>query len=236
MTIYNVYCDESCHLLNDRNDIMVLGCISCEAKYIKGVHEDIRKIKKEHKISNDFEIKWTKVSQGKADFYINLIDYFFNSNLNFRAVIATGKNQLVHEEFNQTHDDWYYKMYYLLLREVIDIQNYYRLFLDIKDTKSSKKIIKLKDVLNRSLYSFVDEVVQNIQVVKSEEVGLIQLTDLLTGAISYWNRGIEASKAKISIVQKIQEHTGLDLKTSTNKNAIKFNLFVWHPRRYIYGK
>lgn len=229
----NAYCDESCHLLNDGNDIMVLGCIFCEEKHIKQVHIDIKKIKEKHGVNNNFEIKWIKVGKGKIDFYINLIDYFFdNPYLKFRGVVASGKSGLNHEIFRQTHDEWYYKMYYFLLREVIDVQNYYKIYIDIKDTKGAGKIQKLKDVLNHSLYSFADEVVQNIQIIRSHEVSTLQLADLLIGALSYLNRNIEpASEAKMAVIQKIQEITGFNLKTSTNKSESKFNLFVWRPRR-----
>ena len=32
---YNVYCDESCHLQNDGNDIMVIGGVFCSKTKVK---------------------------------------------------------------------------------------------------------------------------------------------------------------------------------------------------------
>lgn len=43
--IYNLYCDESCHLQYDGNDIMVIGTVYCEKKYSYEINDDIRKIK-----------------------------------------------------------------------------------------------------------------------------------------------------------------------------------------------
>ena len=78
----NIYCDESCHLQNDASDIMLLGAIACKKRDVKKFSRDIRKIKKSYGLSESFEIKWTKVSPAKVDFYLALVDYFFNHDNN----------------------------------------------------------------------------------------------------------------------------------------------------------
>lgn len=231
---YNVYCDESCHLENDGNNIMVLGCLYCNITQVKKIHSDIQLMKKSYSLSPNFEIKWGKVSQGKVDFYQSLVGYVLkNPNLSFRAVIATNKSKLNHDKFLQDHDDWYYKMYYLLLRQMINTSNTYNMFIDIKDTRGVEKIINLKNILNRSLYSACDEVINKIQLVRSNEVGLIQLTDLLIGALSYCNRNITSNKAKLMIIKTIQNYTGYSLNSSTRRTEDRFNIFVWTPRSKI---
>lgn len=90
----NIYCDESCHLQNDSSDIMVLGGISCNDEEKKKIFNDIRLIKVKHNLSSWFEIKWTKISYKKIEFYKELIDYFFKNNLKFRGIIATDKKIL----------------------------------------------------------------------------------------------------------------------------------------------
>lgn len=74
--IYNLYCDESCHLQYDGNDIMVIGTVYCEKKYSYEINNDIRKIKEKYGISLSNETKWNKVHQNKIDYYIELIKYF----------------------------------------------------------------------------------------------------------------------------------------------------------------
>ncbi|HRJ59458.1 MAG TPA: hypothetical protein PLV64_24475, partial [Anaerolineales bacterium] len=76
---YNVYCDESCHLENDHISVMVLGAVWCPLAETQKVAIDIRNIKAAHGLSTSFEIKWTKVSKGQIDFYLNLIQYFFDN-------------------------------------------------------------------------------------------------------------------------------------------------------------
>lgn len=228
--IINIYCDESCHLLKDNNDCMILGYISCPKSYVKKINKDIREIKLKYNLNKNFEIKWIKVSPSKLDFYLELIRYFIkNPFLSFRCVVATGKSKLNHELFRQTHDEWYYKMYYLLLQSV-KIGYKYKVYIDIKDTHGGDKIKKLKDILNNRLNTCYDETIQGIQIIKSNESEIMQLDDLLIGAISYINRNLDSSKAKMDIIDYLKKNTGLTLKKSTSLSASKFNIFVWRPR------
>ena len=109
---YNIYCDESCHLQNDNSNVMVLGAVWCLKEKKREIFKRLRNIKEEHGLSSSFEIKWNKVSPAKTAFYRHLIDYFFDDDdLHFRALVVPDKSILNHEKFNQSHDDFYYKMY-----------------------------------------------------------------------------------------------------------------------------
>lgn len=235
--MYNIYCDESCHLQNDGSDIMVLGGISCPLKYAKNINAEIKHIKEKYGLGQNkygvaMELKWTKVSQTKINMYKELIDLFFEKDyLSFRAVIVKEKSKLDHKIFLQDHDTWYYKMYYYLLREMVRIGQQYNIYIDIKDTNSADKVLFLQKVLNRSLYDFYDETVKRIQPVRSDEVNILQLTDLFIGALSYVNRGKCSSRSKLEIVNYLQLRSNLDLKHTTSRNTQKFNIFIWRPRR-----
>lgn len=70
MSIFNIYCDESCHLENDGFaamvlGAMVLGAIWCPDSHHKYLARKVKQLKKEFKISANNEIKWTKVSKSK---------------------------------------------------------------------------------------------------------------------------------------------------------------------------
>ena len=55
----------------------------------------------------------------KIDLYKDIVNYFFDdNNIHFRAIIIPDKSKLNHEAFNQTHDDWYYKMYFDMLKVI----------------------------------------------------------------------------------------------------------------------
>ena len=229
MQIYNIYCDESCHLEKDQQDVMVLGAIWCPLDKSKEIAIRIREIKRQHSLKQNFEIKWTKVSPAKLYFYLDLIDYFFdNSDLHFRALIVPDKAKLRHAEFNQSHDDFYYKMYFDMLKIIISPNATYRIYIDIKDTKSAQKAAKLHDVLCNNRYDFSRSIIERLQTVRSHEIELLQLTDLLIGAISYANRGLDTSHAKSSIVQRFRDRSGYRLTQSTLYREDKVNLFYWH--------
>lgn len=235
----NIYCDESCHLQYDNADIMLLGAIACDKVKVKRISHLIRNIKREYGLKEDFEIKWTKVSPAQVDFYISLLDLFFEEDLEFRCVIANGKKQLDNEAFNQTYDDWYYKMYYLLLSKMLEPTKEYSVYIDIKDTNGGTKVKKLKEILNNFLYSFHQTCLQKIQIVKSDEIELLQLCDLIMGCIGYNNRFLNPlnnnngnlSKAKIQMCQHLEKLAQRPLDQKTPLCETKFNIFVWEPRK-----
>lgn len=57
-TIYNVYCDESCHLENDRQTVMVLGAGWCLMEKAREISVPIRAIKTRHGLSPKFEFNF----------------------------------------------------------------------------------------------------------------------------------------------------------------------------------
>ncbi len=231
MTTYNIYCDESCHLPNDGVNLMVIGGISCPKDMVATINREIMRIKEKHDVYKFAEIKWTKVSASKYEMYRDLINLFFDSRcLNFRAVVAQNKNKLNYGHFALTHDDWYQRIYYLTLREMVYIGNNYNVYVDIKDTKGSEKIEKLQDVLNSAVGFFYAETVSNIQLVRSDQIQLMQLTDLMIGAVGYANRNLQGNHAKLALIEHIQKRSGRSLTASTPKSELKCNIFKWLPR------
>lgn len=230
-TTYNIYCDESCHLEHDRQKVMVLGAVWCPTAKVQEMGTRIKEIKLEHGFPEDFEIKWTKVSPAKIRFYLRIMDYFFDDDdLHFRALVAPDKSKLKHDVFGQTHDDWYYKMYFQMLKAVLDPKSKYRIYLDIKDTRGGVKVQKLHAVLSNSLYDFSQSIIERIQIVRSHESHLLQLTDLLIGAISYANRGLAENAGKNALVHRMKVRSGYDLTRTTLLREEKVNLFAWTGR------
>ena len=227
---YNVYCDESCHLENDRQQVMILGAIWCPIEKTRSISVRIREIKARHGMNPFFEVKWTKVSPGKKQLYIDLIDYFFdNDDLNFRALIVPDKSKLIHRAFGQTHDEWYYKMCFDMLKVIFNPSDRYRIYLDIKDTQGARKIRKLHEVLSNAMYDFSQKIIERIQTVHSHEVEIMQITDMLIGAVAYANRGLSESEAKLELVERMKERSGYSLTKTTLFRENKVNLFRWHP-------
>jgi hypothetical protein len=53
--LFNVYCDESCHLEGDHIPVMVLGAVWCPQAISGKIAQDIRAIKVRHGLKPDFE-------------------------------------------------------------------------------------------------------------------------------------------------------------------------------------
>ena len=226
--ILNVYCDESCHLEHDRQKAIVLGAVWCPKDKARGATDRIREVKARHRLDPQFEIKWTKISPAKAQFYLDVLDYFFDDDdLHFRTLIVPEKSLLDHSAYKQTHDDWYYKMYFDLLKVIIDPAFRYHIYLDLKDSRAQLKVRKLQEVLANAHYDFSRKIVERIQTVRSQDVGLIQLTDLLTGVVSYINRGLSGNAGKEAMVRRMQKRSGYLLTQTTLLRESKVNVFRW---------
>lgn len=214
---YNLYCDESCYLSNPEHPYLLLGYIGVPYNQMDTHKREIKEIKEKHHFFS--EIKWSKVSYSKYAFYQELIDYFFASDLFFRAIIVD-KSQIKNEIFEQDDHTFYYKMYYQLIHHKIDMMAHYNIYFDVKDALSKIKIKKLKEILNVQYGVF-----RNIQSIPSKESIFIQLNDLILGAISYKLRKLSNVKTKLDIIKKIEKECGHSIDQMTPKYEHKLNLF-----------
>jgi hypothetical protein len=220
---YNLYCDESTHLENDGMPYMLLGYVCVPYHQLVWHKQQIEEIKDKHHFFG--EIKWSKVSKSKHLFYQDIIDYFFASDLAFRAIVVR-KDQIISGYEGETYDSFYYKMYYQLIHHKLDMTKRYNIYLDIKDNLSAQKVGKLKDILQMQY-----GVIQNLQNIRSHESVLMQVADLLMGAINYHLRGERKMIAKNKIIQRIQHLAKHSLEQSTARNEDKMNLFFIELRR-----
>ena len=226
MTEYNLYCDESCHLEHDDSDVMVLGALIIPKDKKQEITENILQIKART------EVKWTKASMPKIDLYKDLLNCFFlDDDMRFRVLVAK-KTRLNHEAWSQSHNDWYYKMYFTMLNRLFDSTNTYNVYVDIKDTHSAQRTEKLEEVLANSHYDFNHECIKKVQPIRSDEVQMMQITDVINGAVCRANRTTipQPSGAKAEIIDYIRMKSKLRLTQSTTLGTRKFNIFVWEGR------
>lgn len=219
---FNIYCDESTHLPNDGCPYMLLGYISVAYPLIRVTKKAVKDIKSKHEFSG--EMKWSNVNRATLGMYEELVEYFFRSNLKFRAVVVK-KEEIDESRPEYTFNDFYFRMYYQLLhRPLSDAQNINNVYFDVKDTCSNVKLRKLKECIGYSVN------VRNFQFIKSHESQFLQLADVLMGAINYNLRvqdgNLEGlSEAKMRIVDLVKRYSKLSLEKSTYPSEEKFNLF-----------
>lgn len=228
--LINVYCDESCHLENDHQPVMVLGAIWCPKEQAQRLGAELRDIKARHRARG--ELKWSKTSASRLPFYTEVVDWFLaESPLHFRGLVVQNKRALNHAAFNEgDHDLFYYKMQFSLLSKILSPDSRYAIYLDVKDTRSRLKLKKLREVLCNNVYDFTSEMIGHIQNIHSHEAELMQLADYFTGALAYRHRQLASNPAKLAVIERLEARWGRSLLHSTPLREQKFNVFLFSPQ------
>jgi hypothetical protein len=224
----NVYCDESGHLEHDNSKSMVFGAVWCPKPLVHEITSEIRDLKRKNKINPYQELKWTKISPGNVNLYLDVIDYFFLKDyFNFRGWIIANKSEIDCKSNEHTWDDFYYKSYYDHLKHILDLDYNYNIYLDVKDTYGGEKIEKLKKILHK--YTYGQEVINYIQLIRSHESELLAVADVITGALNYYFRNLRRSKAKREVIAKIIKYHGSSFYYNSASTYQKFSIFHWKP-------
>jgi hypothetical protein len=226
---FEVYCDE-CRpdLLSSQNPqarFMIIGSLWLRADDREEFKSAIHDLRDRHKVGGEF--KWQKVSPSRLDFYGELVDWFAaqGERLRFRCIAVE------HEKVNllRFHDNdqelGFYKFYYQMLHHWILDFNEYAVFCDFKQNRLRNRLHVLQhylDLANLSSQIF------NVQSVRSDESVLIQLTDVLTGAVAArLNDGLRPGSAKEAVVERLEAGIGRGI-APTSRCEQKFNVFQIH--------
>lgn len=229
MEEYNVYCDETCHLEHDNNPIMVIGCVYCKKDKSKDINDSIKRLKQICHRSPFQEIKWTAISPSNENVANLLIQNFFDDDdLHFRAIIVDKTKLDFKKHYWQDFKSFYYVAYYEMLKAIISPNARYNIYLDIKDTNSQERIEILKLTLDKQVNKqYNKKLINKVQHVKSHEIQILQITDLIIGAISHSLRNITTSHSKNHIIDLIKKESGYDFTKTTLLREDKFNLLVF---------
>ncbi len=251
--IYNLYCDESCHLpmaldglaQDGARQVMAIGAIWCPQERVRELTEQLRAVKMRHGLGKLFELKWIKVSAHKSALYLDLLDVFFAcEDLHFRGAVVPDKQAFFayHKEdsLGGEHDEAYYRLYFDMLKVVFEPRARYNIYLDAKDTRGRWKLGGLREtLLQNDFYEVPEQLLGNVQEIRSHESDLLQLADLILGALTFVNRGFDqvASNAgKRAFVEHLRHKSGYSLQKSTLHGETKLNLWVWHPSHHPHHK
>lgn len=230
---YNLFVDESCHLEHDRIPIMCIGYIKVPQLAYLELYRLFEKIKYKHYTLG--EIKWNKFSKSRLPLYKEMVDFFFDNPIEFRCVLIKYKERLNNEDYNQgSHDNFYYKMAYYLLRPN-PAGSEYRIFLDIKDTIGQKKLFKLKQVFDN--FHKGESPFVHFQHLRSHENLFFQLTDFFIGAITYKTRieskNLQPNMERLNFIHYLEAKSGFSLHAGTTPWEMKFNIFDHQPKNQL---
>lgn len=235
MKNYDIFIDETCHLENDHLPIMCIGYIKVPTD--NEVYEELKSELKQVfiKHNQNSELKWQKFSKSRLDFYKVLVDYFFQAPLEFRCILVKYKDRLNHKDFNQgSHDNFYYKLIYYLLRVNNTADSKIRVFIDVKDTRGKEKLMKINEIFEnefKEVSSF-----NYFQHLHSDHNIFFQLADFFIGAVAYKTRVSsgnlkEPTEHKLAFINYLEEKSGFSLDEGTEPWETKFNIFDHQPKK-----
>lgn len=224
---FNIYCDET-RVENLDSQFMVIGALLVPRAQVDAVKEELKNLCKQYEFSQ--EIKWNKVGNKYETFYKNIVDYFFqNESLQFRCIIVD-KSKVKYDIYHENDKELaFFKFYYLLLRDILDDNSQYFIFLDKKPTRDKNRARALNAFLDSHLLIHREQSqIKHFQAYNSLENLLIQLSDFLTGLFGYSNNTRVVSQ-KGEITSYFQSKAGIVLNKTTRKSATKINILKWIP-------
>ncbi len=219
---FEIYCDESGQekFKNPRpgSHYTLIGSLWIKAEMREQLKSQLRQIRLNFDLHGEF--KWKNVSPSRLDFYREVIKFFFTNDIRFRVLILRSDEMNAVKFHASDNELMFYKFYYQLLHHWILDFNHYRIFLDTRTNRLNNRLKTLQSCLNASnLMSLV-----TIQALPSTQVDLIQVADVLIGAVSYKMHGHQTSAAKLKIISDIERFLKRPIQP-TSKFEEKFNVF-----------
>jgi len=221
--VLHLYCDESRHLPHDREPFMLLGLVSCPADKVRAYHLELRALSREHGLTDDYEMKWTHVRPGKLPFYQAVLAWFLaKDDVAFRALLLPDKAQVFQRLPEDSQDMAYYRLYSQLLRAAMEPESRYRAFLDQKDTRGGEKVRELENLMRLHTADGAEKTVLGLQQMQSHEARLLQLADVLLGAVGAAHSDAPLSAAKQTLITLLVDGIGCPLRWDTAAFSRKF--------------
>lgn len=223
---FEAYCDESSPDAigknNSSSQFLVIGSLWLPSRDRNEFKDGIHSLRNEFRVGGEF--KWNRISPSRQEFYCRLIDYFFDqgSRLRFRCIaVDCDKVDLAH--FHESDQELgFYKFYYQLLHHWILDFNDYTFFLDFKQNRRRDRLHVLKRTLDLSNLS---SKVLDVQAVESRQSVLVQLCDVLTGAVARrLNKLPDESVAKAAVLTRLENRLGRSISPTTRAEQ-KLNVF-----------
>jgi hypothetical protein len=75
-----------------------------------------------------------------------------------------------------------------------------------------------------------NKTIKKVQPIKSYESYILQINDIITGALGYYYRNLKTNNSKNAVVNEIIEKCGTSLDNTTYCSNTKFNILIWKSR------
>jgi hypothetical protein len=220
-----VYCDESRHDPAQENLYMGIGSLWVP----RGVHEDLKESLDSAAEDQGLgsEVKWSRTSEWSLDAYRAFFDVFADrEDVYFRVLLV--KHSTIDYDRHHGGDPelGFYKFYYQLLVKWLRADTRYLFLLDHKTNARRGRYATLERVL-RAKSPEGAEIRRVTAHPDSSQSRLVQLSDLLTGAVTAAWCGTTAGTPKADLQAYMADRLGRrSLRTQSYSPAIsKLNVF-----------
>lgn len=234
-SLQRIYCDES---RTTQNKYMVFGGVVLKEDGRANVMGEFAKLREDFGWGRA-EFKWEKISPANANQFIRYIDRFFDLDRYIYYKAMSVDTSTIRRKY-KGKEDIFYTLYYQLLTyslcKYLPPDNPVHIVLHRRMTKYD--LSELRRILNAGIASVNPgcsaALVKQLRHGDSIRYPLIQLVDVLTGAIGYELNGFHlvdrASQGKIDVMRHLLERAGLKtFATTTPRSQHKFS--VW-PFRF----
>ena len=230
--LVRVYLDESS--TGDR--FRGYGGLWVEATAERALRARIDELRTKHGMKPHGEVKWVKAtSLMYQPLYRAMVDLFCESTgVRFNALVVDRYNAGPVRDTSE--DDHYHEMHWLLRKRLVG-NHRYSIHLDHRTNRRGDRLSTLLEVLNAAARRDLgySGTVRSVTAHDSRDEPLIQLGDLILGAVCYHFNGkhlaVGASAGKCGLSQHIAQCSGFlgGRIVGTLPSANKFNCWEWRP-------
>jgi len=230
--LLHIFCDES---RQTGNQYMLIGGMLASSKDLLYYSEKIREFRIKEKWQHPF--KWEKVPTKELILkkYYGFLDYLFDKPrcLSFKCLFVDTTT------FSRAIDDEerrFYKLYYYLLLNSFgkNIQPNNPCVVTLHQRTTNYKLSELLTITNNGLrkkYSCPNNLVRAVESADIRSSEMLQLVDVLIGAIGFELNGYHlikgASRGKLKLLDYIHQRSGIyNFDESTPFGQQKFS--IWH--------
>jgi len=224
---YNIYCDEASTTVAR---YMLIGGLWVPWDIEPDVRAGLTEVRARHGLNA--EMKWTKVSQRMLPAYQEFVDVFFGiGQVSFKCIVLD-THILDYRNYHKGDEELgFYKFYYQLVSRNLQPGNLYWLYTDERKNRKPYRLAVLKLTVNWWWKKRAGvEPLRNVEARRSHDEDLIQVADILLGALGYaWNEQ-SGSQAKLALGAHIATRLGWPtLRLATRPTAQKVNVWKWRP-------
>jgi len=238
LPVVEVYGDESLK----RGHYDVLGGLWIPARHAESLRASIAEARTRHRCAN--EMKWSKCSGASVHpLYTDVVDLAtaaINAGRAKYKCIVIDRGLVDNAAWNDGDRELgYFKAWWTLLMSRVQPGWRYRVRLDALDLQRSGRLQTLRDALNATAIrdrGLSYPCCESVEPRDSKKDDLIQVVDLLTGAVGFHYAGghtvAGASRGKIELAERIcQRVRKPSLCVESKRTEAGFNVWKWTPRR-----